>query len=200
MSSEIFNMYSRKFEYIVYRYQVAKRLVKSYGNVRIFNAEACHRPKGHENDPRLADRNRLSNPFFFAFEKVLEYLCNTGGRSAVYINTGKGKALCTFTKLQNVVDGSVKKAHALMDKLGLPQFPPENLKRVQDFDMKTPKQGLMTINEHFWGPDPEAAQIDFMKQFNTVAKVKCAVQMGKEVCLEVLAGVINHMAPAGECP
>lgn len=191
-------MYSRKFEHIVCRYLVAKRLVKSYGNVRIFNAEACHRPKGHENDPRLAGTNRLSNSSFISLENVLEYLCKTGGRSAVYINTGKGKALCTFTKLKNVVNGSVKKAHALMDKFGLPLFPPENLKRVQDFD--TPKEGLMTVNEHFWGPDPEAAQIDFMKQFNTVAKVKSAVQIGKEVCLEVLAGVINHMAPAGECP
>lgn len=37
------------------RYLIAKRLVKSYGNVRIFNAEACHRPKGYENDPRFAD-------------------------------------------------------------------------------------------------------------------------------------------------
>lgn len=98
-----------------------------------------------------------------------------------------------------MVDCSVKKAHTLMDKLRLPQFPPEHLRRVQDFDMKTPKEGLMTVNDHFWGPDPEAAQIEFIKQFNTVAKVKNAVQMGREICLEVLAGVINHMAPAGDC-
>jgi hypothetical protein len=41
-------------------------------------------------------------------------------------------------------------------------------------------------------------QVEFLKQFNTVAKVKNAVRIGKETCLEVLAGVVNHMAPAGK--
>jgi hypothetical protein len=27
-------------------YKTAKRLVKQYGNVRVFSAEACHRPSG----------------------------------------------------------------------------------------------------------------------------------------------------------
>lgn len=35
------------------RYSIAKSLVRTYGNVRIFNAEECHRPKGREDDPRL---------------------------------------------------------------------------------------------------------------------------------------------------
>lgn len=68
---------------------------------------------------------------------------NRTTRSAVYINTGKGKALCTFAKLQNVVDGSLHKAHNLMNKLNLPEFPPKNLKSVRDYDMKTPSEGIM---------------------------------------------------------
>ncbi len=63
--------------------------------------------------------------------------------------------------------------------------------------MKTPGHGLMTVNDKFWGPDPKAAQLQFLRQFNTVDKVKSAVRLGKDICLELLAGVINHMAPAG---
>ena len=63
--------------------------------------------------------------------------------------------------------------------------------------MKTPGQGLMTINAHFWGADAEAAQKLYMKQFDTIAKVKRAVQIGNTVCLKVLSGAVNHIAPAG---
>ena len=63
--------------------------------------------------------------------------------------------------------------------------------------MKTPGAGLMTVNAKFWGPDPEAAKTEFMKQFDTIGKVKVAVQVGKTVCLKVLSGVVNHIAPAG---
>ncbi len=100
--------------------------------MRIFNAEECHRPKGRENDPR-------SDCEYFA----IVYVYNRTARSAVYINTGKGKALCTFAKLQNAVNGSLHKAHNLMNKLNLPEFPTENLKRVRDYDMKTPSEGIV---------------------------------------------------------
>jgi hypothetical protein len=30
-----------------------------------------------------------------------------------------------------------------MNKLNLPDFPPENLKRVRDYDMKTPSEGIV---------------------------------------------------------
>jgi hypothetical protein len=83
-------------------YKIAKGLVKSYGNVRVFNAEPEHRPQGYESDPR----------------------------SAVYINTRKGKALCTFSKLQTAVNNSANEAARLMDKLMLPIFGPEQLKEV----------------------------------------------------------------------
>ena len=69
-----------------------------------------------------------------------------------------------------------------MDSLGLPKFGPEQLKDVEvecinagvrvvvlictsDFDMKTPGAGLMTINAKLWGPDPVAAQMEFLKRF-----------------------------------
>lgn len=118
-------------------------------------------------------------------------------RSAVYINTSKGKALCTFLKLQTAVNHSVYEAGQLMDQLGLPKFGPEQLEDVEDFDMTTPGAGLMTLNAKFWGRDPEAAKVEFMKKFDTVKKVKGAVQVGKAVCLKVLSGVVNHIAPAG---
>ena len=84
-----------------------------------------------------------------------------------------------------------------MDQLGLPKFGPDQLEDVEDFDMTTPGAGLMTLNAKFWGRDPEAAKVEFMKKFDTVKKVKGAVQVGKAVCLKVLSGVVNHIAPAG---
>ncbi len=63
-------------------YKIAKGLVMRYGNVRVFNAEPEHLPQGYESDPR----------------------------SAVYINTSKGKALCTFSKLQTAVNDSANEA------------------------------------------------------------------------------------------
>lgn len=86
-----------------------------------------------------------------------------------------------------------------MDKLGLPMFTPDMLQRVRDFDMKTPGQGLMTLNESFWGLDPEAAQLAFIKKFDTMKKVEAAVQTGDHICLGIVSGVVNHMAPAGKC-
>jgi hypothetical protein len=55
----------------------------------------------------------------------------------------------------------------------------------------------MTVNAKMWGPNPETSQTELLKQFNTLSKVKSAVQVGKTVCLKVLSGVVNHIAPAG---
>ena len=72
------------------------------------------------------------------------------------------------------------------------------LNRTSDFDMKTAGTGLMSTNAKFWGQDPQREQVDFLKQFDTMAKCKSAVQILKTVCLKVLSGVINHIAPAGK--
>jgi hypothetical protein len=59
-------------------YKVAKELLKQYGNVRIFNAEKCHRRKGK----------------VFSFHNTLSVKPDAGyendPRSAVYIATSKG--------------------------------------------------------------------------------------------------------------
>ncbi len=150
-------------------YKIAKGLLSQYGNVRVYNAEPEHRPEGHKDDPR----------------------------SAVYINTNKGAVLCTFTKLQKVLNDAARDATDRMDQLGLPDFTPDMLHRVRDFDMKTPGKGLMTENESFWGLDPEAAQLAFIKKFDTMKKVEAAVRTCDHVCLGIVSGVVNHMAPAG---
>ena len=56
----------------------------------------------------------------------------------------------------------------------------------------------MTLNAKFWGRDPEAAQLEVLKRFDNLARIKPAVQAGKAACLKVLAGVVNHIAPAGQ--
>jgi hypothetical protein len=84
-----------------------------------------------------------------------------------------------------------------MDKLYLPKFTPDMLKRVKDHDMKTPGEGLMTLNESFWGPDPETSQLQCIRKFDTMQKIKNAVDIGNHVCLGIVSGVVNHMAPAG---
>lgn len=84
-----------------------------------------------------------------------------------------------------------------MNELQLPQFTPTMLKMVKDFDMKTPGAGLMTENDSLWGADPERAQLQLLEKYNTMKKVKSALQLCDAVCLGVVSGVVNHMAPAG---
>ncbi len=56
----------------------------------------------------------------------------------------------------------------------------------------------MTLNEHFWGAEPAVAIMKFLERFDTQAKVAAAEKCGKVVCLKTLAGIVNHMAPAGQ--
>jgi hypothetical protein len=86
-----------------------------------------------------------------------------------------------------------------MDKLELPKFTPDMLKLVTDYDMKTPGEGLMTVNDSCWGHDPETAQLEYIRRFDTMQKINEAVKIGNRVCLEIVSGVVNHMAPAGWC-
>lgn len=153
----------------------------------------------HVTDHRvIIIRSSLQGLFYCCCHNLTSVTGNESDpRSAVYIHTSKGKALCTFLKLQTALNNSVYEAGQLIDKLGLPKFGPEQLEDVEDFDMKTPGAGLMTLNAKFWGLDPEAAKVEFLKKFDTVAKVKGAIQVGKAVCLKVLSGVVNHIAPAG---
>jgi hypothetical protein len=72
-------------------YQIAKRLVERYGEVRIWNAEEGHRPAGNEAD----------------------------ASSAMYVATGKENALCTFAKLRNVVQTGIANQSKRMDELGM---------------------------------------------------------------------------------
>jgi hypothetical protein len=172
-------------------YRTAKDLVKRYGDVRIWNAESCHRPAGHESDPR----------------------------SAVYVKTGKENALCTFAKLSSLVNATMNEQGHAMDELGIPQFTADLLSQVSDFHHSTPGSGLMTLNAHFWGKsrgDIEAAQLAVVRRFSNRAECEAALRTGKNVCLECLTGivnccncfllradiistgVVNHMGPGGQ--
>jgi hypothetical protein len=155
-------------------YRTAKDLVKRYGDVRIWNAESRHRPTGHESDPR----------------------------SAVYVKTGKENALCTFSKLSNLVNATLKDQGHAMDTLGIPQFTADMLPQVRDFHHSTPGSGLMTLNAHFWGKDREAietAQISMLRRFKNRSECMAALRTGKNVCLECLTGaffnILSHPKP-----
>jgi hypothetical protein len=90
-----------------------------------------------------------------------------------------------------------QEADARMDKLQLPKFTPEMLANVQDFDMRTPGEGLMTVNDSLWGLDPEREQLKILRKYDTMKKVKIALQLCDDACLGMVSGVVNHMAPAG---
>jgi hypothetical protein len=122
-------------------------------------------------------------------------------RSAVYVKTGKENALCTFEKIRNLVDGAMECQGHAMDKLGIPKFTVDMLAHVRDFHHKTPGSGLMTLNSHFWGKDHDAinkAQLRVLNTYKTRDECKAAIRVGKNVCLECLTGVVNHMAPGGQ--
>jgi hypothetical protein len=69
---------------------------------------------------------------------------------------------------------------------------------TQDFDVGTPNEGLMTMNVHLWGPNPQQEQLEILKAFNSPSKLQGAFKMGQDACLAVLTGIVNHMAPGGE--
>jgi hypothetical protein len=56
----------------------------------------------------------------------------------------------------------------------------------------------MTMNQFFWGTDVVGKQLEFLNKFDTVDKVKIAFHAAQSVCMNILTGVINHMAPAGQ--
>ena len=100
--------------------------------------------------------------------------------------------------LRQVIDDTDRDQHERMDRLGIPLFTIDMLKRVKDYDVKTPGHGIMTFNKELWGPDPEKAQLNVMKKFNTMEKIRSAFLIGNLVCTETLSGVVNHMAPGGQ--
>ena len=57
----------------------------------------------------------------------------------------------------------------------------------------------MTINVHLWGPNPPQEQLKILNTFNSPAKLQGAFKMGQDACLSVLTGIVNHMAPGGDC-
>ena len=56
----------------------------------------------------------------------------------------------------------------------------------------------MTLNAHFWGDDSAVSILTFLERFDTEMKANDAEKCFKAVCLQTLAGIINHMAPAGQ--
>ena len=56
----------------------------------------------------------------------------------------------------------------------------------------------MTLNRHFWGDDTESVQLKILNTFNSIEKAQHAEKVGRSICLSILTGVINHMAPAGQ--
>ena len=72
-------------------YKTAKRLVKHYGNVRVFSAEACHRPAG--------TCVQVYNFFIYTHHTGHE----TEPKSAMYVKTNVGAVLCTISMLRKLV-------------------------------------------------------------------------------------------------
>ena len=66
------------------------------------------------------------------------------------------------------------------------------------FDVRTPGAGLMTINENLWGNEPKKSQLKILNRFNDFKKIEGAFHIGKCICMLILTGIINHMAPAGK--
>ena len=62
----------------------------------------------------------------------------------------------------------------MMTKLGIPPFTVNMLHLVVDRDIGTPGEGLMTMNEHFWGDDPSRMKLEILNRFDTVEKVNAA--------------------------
>ena len=151
-------------------YWTVKPLVQQYGNVRVYNAEECHRPAGNENDPR----------------------------SAVYVVTANGPVLCTFQMFRNLRSSTITNMNHLMNMMGLPEFTRPMLASVKDYDVKTPGKGIQTMNDHLWGEGPAAKQLEILNKFNTPSKAESALNSGRSICLRVLTGLISHMGPAGQ--
>jgi hypothetical protein len=59
------------------------------------------------------------------------------------------------------------------------------LKLVTDYDMKTPAEGLMTVNDSSWGHDPETAQLEYIKRFDTMQKIRKAVKIAPPQCAQL---------------
>ena len=76
--------------------------------------------------------------------------------------------------LRQVIDDTDKDQNERMDRLGIPPFTIDMLKHVKDYDVRTPGQGIMTFNKALWGPEPEKAQLDVVKKFNTIDKIRSA--------------------------
>jgi hypothetical protein len=55
------------------------------------------------------------------------------------------------------------------------------------------------MNVHLWGENPQQKQIDILNAFNSPSKLQGAFIMGQDACLTVLTGIVNHMAPGGDC-
>jgi len=57
----------------------------------------------------------------------------------------------------------------------------------------------MTMNVQLWGPNPPQKQLEILNAFNSPVKLQGAFKMGQDACLAVLTGIVNHMAPGGDC-
>ena len=62
----------------------------------------------------------------------------------------------------------------------------------------------MTMNTHFWGEDKttvQKRQLEVIDRFKSSKEFETAVVFGKRVCLELVTGVVNHMAAGSQrCP
>jgi hypothetical protein len=72
------------------------------------------------------------------------------------------------------------------------------LAKVKDFPHSTPGSGLQTLNTHLWGQDPTSAQLKVLNSFKTKGHRQAAVRTMKQVSLECMTAVVNHMAPGGQ--
>ena len=81
---------------------------------------------------------------------------------------------------------------------GIPAFTVDMLALVKDFPHSTPGSGIMTLNAHLWGLDPKGAQLNVLNSFTTKGHRQSAVRAMKQVSLECMTAVVNHMAPGGQ--
>ena len=54
------------------------------------------------------------------------------------------------------------------------------------------------MNDHLWGGNPAAKQLELLNTFNTTSKATNTLKTGRSICLSVLTGLFSHMGPAGQ--
>jgi hypothetical protein len=74
--------------------------------------------------------------------------------------------------------------------MGVPVFNRSMLASVKDYDLSTPGKGIETMNDHLWGGNPAAKQLELLNTFNTTSKATNTLKTGRSM-LERFDGLIQ---------